>query len=75
MIKILYHKTNLKQSYLDINSKEEFPKLYESFNNAKEFIDKSLKGILINNKTNNLQNILKLVQLFLYIIVIKQLLE
>ena len=51
MIKILYHKTNLKQSYLDINSKEEFPKLYESFNNAKEFIDKSLKGILINNKT------------------------
>ena len=35
----------------DIYFEEKFPNLTESFNNAKEFLDKCLKGILINNQT------------------------
>ena len=32
------------------NYEEKFPNLEESFNNAKDFLDKCIKGILINNQ-------------------------
>ena len=40
----------LKKNISKYNYEEKYPNLKESFNNAKDFLDKCIKGILINNQ-------------------------
>ena len=47
-----YNIANDKPSKDDIYFQEKFPNLKDSFNKAKSFLDKCLKGILINDLTN-----------------------
>ena len=41
----------LKKNIAKYNYEEKFPNLNEWFNNAKDFLDKCIKGILINNQS------------------------